>query len=300
MRMRLARGVAAVMLCGSLAARAEDRVIGTVVTSGQMQVDRAAVTGNATLRDGSHVATADTAARIQLSGGVRATLGLNSEARVHAGRMELARGAGLVAGPAYRLVAGNYSVHPLAGAQAQVYRQGDTADVAAVNGAVLVRDSEGTLIAKVTPTQPLRFEPGTPGASSMTGVLRRERGEYRLQDEVTNLDVVLRGGNLGRHTGQRVRVSGTAAPGGDSQVIQVARLAPEAAQQTTGAAKPTSTGAAKPGAKAPASERTGGGTGGGMSAGAKIGLIAAIGGGGAAAALLLGGGKDSGSPSISR
>jgi hypothetical protein len=296
---RLASGVIGAMLCGTLAARAEDRVIGIAVTSGQLQVDRATVVGNANLREGSHIATADAAARIQLAGGVRATLGLNSEARVHAGRMELARGAGLVAAPEYRLVAGGYSVHALAGAQAQVYRQGDSVDVAAVNGAVLVRDNQGLLLAKVTPAQPLRFEPGTPGISSMTGVLRHERGEYRLQDEVTNLDVVLRGENLDRHSGRRVQVSGSAAPEGDSQVIQVARLSREAAQQTTGAAKPTATGAAKPGAKAPSSTRSGGGAGGGMSAGAKIGLIAAIGGGGAAAALLLGGG-DSGSPSISR
>lgn len=299
MSIRLASGVITAVLCGALAAGAEERVIGIAVTSGQFEVDRAAVVGNATLREGSQVATAGAAARIQLAGGIRATLGLNSEARVHAGRLELAHGAGLVAAPGYRLVAGGYFVQALAGAQAQVFRKGNLVEVAAVNGEVLVRDGQGVLLAKVTPAQALRFEPGMPGISSMTGVLRHERGEFRLQDEVTNLDVVLRGENLDRHAGQRVQVSGKAERGADSQVIQVARLAPEAAQQTTGAAKPTSTGAAKPGAKAPSSTRSGGGAGGGMSAGAKIGLIAAIGGGGAAAALLLGGG-DSGSPSISR
>jgi hypothetical protein len=141
----------------------------------------------------------------------------------------------------------------------------------------------------------------------MTGILRQEQGRYRLEDEVTGLDVELRGTGLDPHAGQRVSITGGATAQGDSQLIQVARLVVEAEQQSPGAARPT-TGAAKPGAQPDSRRRRAGGAvpggssggGGGMSAGARIGIIAAVG-GGAAAGIILATSSSSSSPgSISR
>ena len=279
-------------------ARAEGPVIGLAVTDGRIELDRAGVSGNATLREGASLKTGKAAARIQLQNGARATVGIESEAKIYRDRLELARGAAS-AGERFRVAAGAFTIQAGPGAAAQVLRQKDAVEVAAVEGSVTVRGANGLMIAKVLPAQPLRLEPGTPGVSAMTGVLRQEQGAFRLTDETTNLDVALRGENLGAHTGRRVQVSGQAQADGDSQLVLVAHVTEAPEQQTGGAAKPT-TGAAKPGAKAPPPARTGGtGGGGGMSAGAKIGLIAALGGGAAAAAVLLGGGSSS-SPAISR
>jgi hypothetical protein len=295
-------------LASTFPALAAGPVIGLVVAEGKLRVDDATVTGNGNLSEGSKVKTAKGFARVQLNGGIRAAVGPETEARVHTAHLELSRGLGVVASPAYAVRAGAYTIQAAAGAQSTVYRKGETVEVGAAEGEVVVRNGAGMTIARVLPGQPLRLEPGTPGQSSMTGILRRERSRFRLEDEVTRLDVELRGAGLDQHAGQRVSISGGATAQGDSQLIQVARLVVEAEQQSPGAAKPT-TGAAKPGAQ-PDSERrrtggavpggSSGGSGGGMSSGARIGIIAAVG-GGAAAGIILATSSSSRSPgSISR
>ena len=74
-------------------ARAEGPVIGLAVTDGRIELDRAGVSGNATLREGASLKTGKAAARIQLQNGARATVGIESEAKIYRDRLELARGA---------------------------------------------------------------------------------------------------------------------------------------------------------------------------------------------------------------
>lgn len=295
------------LLASALPVLAAGPVIGLVVAEGKLRVDEAGITGNGNLSEGSTVKTAKGFARVQLNSGIRAAVGPDSEVRVHAAHLELDRGLGVVASPDYTLHAGAYRIQAAAGAQSTVYRKGETVEVGAADGEVLVRDRAGTTIARVLPGQPLRLEPGTPGRSSMTGLLRHEQGRFRLEDEVTRLDVELRGTGLDQHAGQRVSITGGATVQGDSQLIQVAGLVVEAEQQSPGAARPT-TGAAKPGAQPDSRRRrTGGavpggssGGGGGMSSGARIAIIAAVG-GGAAAGIILATSSSSSSPgSISR
>jgi hypothetical protein len=135
-------------------------------------------------------------------------------------------------------------------------------------------------------------------------------GRFLLQDQTTQEVIELSGPNLAANVGNRVEARGapssTAGVAPATSAMSVASLAlvaqggclsvaatldaktevPPPAVSPTKAAGP---GAASTSSKGPAA-RTG------MSAGAKIAIVAAVAGGGAGAALALGGGKKSTSP----
>jgi hypothetical protein len=269
-------------------------VIGMAVSNGQMQVDRAAVTGNANLSDGSRVLTTGEAMRIQLSNGNRATLAPNSAAQVYANRLVLKSGIGVIGSAGYKLQANGVEI--LGGtpaARAQVRVNGGTLQVAALNGPVKVMSADGMVLAKVRSGTAMEVTPGAgaAGTSTVTGTLRQESGKFMLRDQVSNLDVELRGSELPNRVGQYVQATGRARMSADreSQVIEIAMLTgaemekgeqqpADGAKPTTGQKKPT--GGSSPGAKS------------GMSSGAKIGLVAAIGGGAAVGIVLATSGDD--------
>ncbi len=252
-------------------------VIGVAVTNGQMQVDRAAVSGNSNLAEGSSVLTSAQATRIQLHNGNRATLAPNSAARVYADRLVLEKGMGMVGSSGYRVQAGGLEVAPAAWqARAQVLVKGGTVQVAALEGPVKVLGAGGIVLARVNAGTAMEVQPdaGAAGTSTVTGTLRQEGGRFLLRDQVTNLDVELRGSQLQSRLGQMVQATGRANASADreSQVIEVASLSHfEPERQEPGGARPT--GGAKPsGGSSPGAKS-------GLSSGAKIGIIAAIGGG---------------------
>ncbi len=264
----------------SLAAMAGSGVIGVAVSNGEMKVDKAAVSGNANLAEGSSVRAAGDAARIQLTKGGRATLAPNSAARVYADRMVLESGVSVVSTPAYKVEAKGLQI-AAAGGQAQVALNGGVVKVAALTGQAQVRNAEGMLLAKVAPGKVLDLTPGAGagGQSTVTGVLRQAGSKYVVTDRLTSVDAELKGSNLQKEVGQLVEVSGAVKAGADrnSQVIEVARLnrvenenTPQSGGQvpTGGGQKPTE------GSKGPTKP-----TGTGMSAGTKVAIGVAIAGG---------------------
>lgn len=293
-------GVAFSTLC----LQASGGVIGIAVSNGQMQVDRATVTGNANLNDGSSVQAAAEAARIQLNNGNRVTLAPDSAAQVYADRLVLQRGLGVVGSPGYRVLALGIEIVPeSAASRAQVRVSGATVQVAAVNGPLKVTGGNGIVLAKVYAGGAMEVTPPAAGSaptSTVTGTLRQESGKFMLRDEISNLDVELRGSGLTGQVGRNVQATGRASVSAnkESQVIEVARLMlAKAAEEQSGGARPT-TGEQGDRKKRPAAAPTGGGAAKtGMSAGAKVGIIAAIGGGAAGLALGLSG---SDSKSVSR
>lgn len=255
-----------------------------------MEVDRAAVDGNASLVNGASVRSIDSPVRIRLSNGNGATIGPASEARIFSDHLALSRGQSLLTTANYRAEALGFTA---AGARASVEVRGTAVQVAALNGPVQVTDGKGVVIARVLPGAPLSFEPSaTQGISTMTGALRRDgSSKFLMKDELTNLDVELRGSNLDRYLGTRVRVTGKAdrSADGKSQLILVSKLEAAGPQQSGGNRPDTSSGGNRPDTETKPPKQ-------GMSNGAKIAIVAVIA-GGAAGGILAATGKSSTSAS---
>jgi hypothetical protein len=297
--------VVMVTILALVQAQAAGVVIGLAVSSGPMTVDRAAVAGNANLSEGSALESGAAAARIQLSSGRRATLGPNSAAKVYGDHVALEKGLGLLGG-GYKMDANGFRVEA-EGGQAEVSLAGGTVRVAALSGSAKVRDAEGVVVARLTEGTALSVKAGAAGdrTSTMTGVLRERGGKYLLKDQVTNLDVELRGADVAKEVGRAIEVTGkaTATADKESQIVEVARLTRvEGEQQSTGAAKPSGapgtaqpSGGEKQSKKKPAGAAAGGG---GMSKGAVIAIVV-VGGGAAAGVGVWAATKDS-NKSVSR
>lgn len=243
-----------------------------------MELDRAVVDGNASLTEGASLRSFKSPARIRLANGNTATLGASSEARVFQERLVLSKGQALLTSPRYRAEALGFTA--IAGApesRADLEVRGTGAVlVSAIRGPVKVVDSKGTVIARVMPGKALSFEPPESGSSAVTtvtGAVRRDGSRFMLKDELTNLDVELRGSGLERHLGERVEAAGRAQPSADreSQVVLVSRLS--AAPQQSGGNRPDpQTGGGNRPDPEPQPKK-------GMSNGAKIAIVAVVAGG---------------------
>jgi hypothetical protein len=170
-----------------------------------------------------------------------------------------------------------------------------------------VLNAGGTLVSRLEPGLALAFEPqSAPGAqalSSFIGCVVKKDGKWMLYEPVLKLLVELRGqpALVESEWGNRVQANGTAATSGqatDRQVMtlttitrieaggceEMARLA--AAELP--AAPPAPAPATRPATPGPETAGRGG-----MSAGTKYGIIAAVAGGGAAAGIAAAAGKRS-------
>lgn len=265
-------------------------VIGLAVSQGRMKIDRAPVEGSGNVTEGVTLSSDLSPVRIRLNNGNGATLASNSQARVFQDRIVLEKGQVLSATAGYRAEASGFRAVPSGpGAQAVVSRGAREIQVSAVRGAVKVIDGRGMTIARVPAGRAIRLEPAagaTAGTSSFTGALRRERNRFLLRDEVTDLEVELRGSGLERHTGSRVQATGKAqmSPDGESQIVLVSRV--RIAQEPVPQDRP-------PGGNRPDPEppKTG------MSNGAKVAIIVAVAGGAAGGVIAATGKK---SDSVSR
>lgn len=245
---------------------------GTVVTPGRMLVNNMAVQGNATLMQGAVLKTAASAARVELAGGAIISLDARSEAVVKGAAVELRQGRGMVSSDTGGIEALGLRVEGAAPqSQVLVAVAGDRIEVAAVRGMGRVSNNQGVTLAMVHGGKPLSFEPG-PGTeeSLVTGKLRRLGAKYVVRDELTGVDVELRGRGLNGMEGLRVEAAGRSqnASGSPQPVVLVSRLNrledSEAQDHAAGASSGSSASTA---AKAGAAKT-------GMSAGTKIGLAA--------------------------
>lgn len=245
---------------------------GTVVTPGRMLVNNMAVQGNATLVQGAVLKTSAAAARVELASGAVVSLDARSEAVVKGAAVELRQGRGMVSSDTGGIEALGLRVDSAAPqSQILVAVSGGRIDVAAVRGMGRVKNSQGVTLAMVHGGKPLSFEPG-PGTdeSLVTGKLRRLGAKYVLKDELTGVDIELRGHGLSGLEGSRVEAAGRSqnVSGSPEQVVLVSRLNrlddSQAQDHATGASSGSSASTA---AKAGTAKS-------GMSAGTKIGLAA--------------------------
>jgi hypothetical protein len=300
-----------------LAAGASAPAIGFITASGHFTVQGSQFWGNATLFDGATVETGAASSELALPNGVKVQLGARSRARVYATHLALEAGTGQVAAPVaagpafsehavFEVDAAGLAVWPAtAGSRVRV-GVARRVEVAALAGSARVSGRNGVLLASIPAGRRMSFafQAAQNGALTRTGCLVYKDGHYVLQDENTQEIVELLGPDLRANLGNRVQVIGTASTTKPdvtpaTSVMNVSSVSPQqqggclVVASTLGARTDVPAAGAPGGApQAPAPvAKTGG-----MSTGAKVGIVAAIAGGGAGAAIALAGGKKSTSP----
>jgi hypothetical protein len=299
--------IKAQLLFMSAIAFAGPPVIGIVTASGHFTLERSVVWGNSTLFEGSTVETGEASSSLALRNGVRLELGAASKAKVFENRAVLEKGVGVVAGT-YEIDAAGLKISST-GARLRV-TVGDRVEVAAVSGAARVSTGGGLLLASIPAGRSMNFsmQAGATGAVTRTGCLVYKDGHYLLQDEntqevseLTGAEAVMR--DLHNNTGNRIEINGGTlaakpAVGVATASINVLRLTvkSQGGCLSVASALDAQTDAPATGGSSGSVAQVPKSTGGGMSTGAKVAIIAAIAGGGAGAALALAGKKSSTSP----
>jgi len=274
----LTQQICLVLLFGAVSLVWAGETVGTVVTPGRVLIDDLAIRGNSSVNEGAVLKTSTEAARIELADGGSLALDAKSEAVVRRDGLNLRHGKAMLLSGRNTLEALGLKIGATGAASRVLITVGPgKVEVAAMEGSAQVRNRQGLMLALVGKGTPLRFEPGTRGNdSTVTGMLRREGARFALKDELTGIDVELKGAELSSQEGNRIQATGESKITSDSDrhVILVSKLnrlgmAPEPASSGTSPSSSTkaSTSAAKTG----------------MSAGTKISLAALTFGGMAAA-----------------
>jgi hypothetical protein len=287
--------------------------IGIITASGHFLIERSQVWGNSTLFDGARIETSSASSDLALRNGVRLQLGASSRAQVWENRLALERGIGQAAGPAsFELDAAGLKIRAANGTarfRVALADQGGI-QVVALSGEARVTNAAGLLLASVPAGRSMSFSPqaGSGGQATRTGCLLYKEGHFIIQDDETQEIAELNGRDqvgrdLASNTGSRVEAVGTL--GATKPAVSIATTlinVSKVTQRSQGGCLSTAA-ALNAQTEAPSATAAAGNTpavtqpstgGGGLSTGAKVGIIAAIGAGaGIGAALALAGHKSS-------
>ncbi len=287
--------------------------IGILTASGHVTVERSEVWGNSTLFDGARVETTSASSEMALRNGVKLQLGAASRAQVWENRVALERGVGQASGPAsFELDAAGLKIRAANDNGRFRVAMSDHVEVVALAGVARVTNGSGLLLASIPAGRSMSFSPqaGSTGEITRTGCLLYKEGHFILQDdntqeisELNGRDQVAR--DLANNTGNHVDAMGTAASAKPvvsiaTSLINVSKITQKSQGGCLTVATALNAQTEAPGASA-ASDNTPqvakAPSGGGLSTGAKVGIIAAIAAGaGVGAAVALMGHKSSTSP----
>jgi hypothetical protein len=210
-------------------------VVGTIMVKGSLRLDGATIRGNATLFEGETVETQGTGSTMDTLSGTRVILEPQSKGRVFRDRLMLEKGTVEVSSmPEFHVeVIGLRIQHKSGRASARMALKGTgRVQVAALEGAAQVSDTQGLLIATLPQGKALDFElppsPESHSAWKMTGCLSAAKGHFLLTDELTNVTAELKGSQLAGIAG-RVEIAGAMDPtetpaSGASQVLRVSQV----------------------------------------------------------------------------
>jgi len=275
---------------------AAPQTIGIVTASGHFSVDGSSVWGNATLFDGATVETGAASSELALRNGVKVQLGMESRARVWNNRLLLVKGVGQVNAPStFDVGVAGFNVQA-GGARIRVGLS-DRVEVSSYSGIAHVAGASGLELASISPGRSVSFamQAAQAGSVARTGCMVYRDGRFLLQDQTTQEVIELNGPDLAPNVGNRVEVRGTVSTARPSlpvatAVLNVAAVAPRAQGGCLSVAAALDARTDVP-ANAAAAARTPGpvqptqpaplpkAAGTGLSTGAKVGIIAAIGGG---------------------
>ncbi|MBK9168033.1 MAG: hypothetical protein IPM24_11275 [Bryobacterales bacterium] len=213
--------LACLMAASWAAALGAAPVVGMATARGNFTIDNARVAGNATLFEGNTVETAGASSQLHLNNGVRMHLAAGSKGVVYRDRLVLERGYGQLENlERYEVEAGLLRIRSGGPAAARVAFVGDNqVQVAALTGAVQVRNADGLLLANLAAGRAADFQTEAAGAaapSMVTGCLEVVDGRYFVVDETTNVRFEVQGQALGQEAGNRVQITGSAASAGES------------------------------------------------------------------------------------
>jgi hypothetical protein len=278
------------------------QAIGIVTASGHFSVEGSSVWGNATLFDGATIETSAASSEIALRNGVKVQLGKDSRARVWNDRLLLLKGVGQIAAPSTGSTVGfdvnAAGVHvDAAGTRIRVGLT-NRVEIASYSGTARVTGAVGVELGTLRPGNTMSFAMQA-GVVTRTGCLVYKDGHFLVQDQATQQVIELNGPDLAANVGNRVEVTGTVstakpaiavatavvnvasvasrAQGGCLSVASALDARTDVPANAAAPAKPTAPGAPAPPAAQPAGQPKVAGT--GLSTGAKVGIIAAVGGG---------------------
>lgn len=213
--------VAAILLCMLSYATAGTVSIGTVSARGNMRVDNYVVQGNATLFDGSVVETGQASADLRLNKGAKITMSSSSRGTLYSDHLVLQQGESeLAASNTFNLQANGIRVTPNEPNSRGIVsiKQGNTVEVASLNGGFGVSTAHGVMLANIKPGHTVSFamqEGAKPDEFYGVGLVTQENGVYYLTTD-ENVKYVLTCKDFHHFVGDKVVVSGT-IQGGSGQ-----------------------------------------------------------------------------------
>lgn len=255
------RTITAILVSAALAMAAAP-TIGTISSNGRFHINGAEVWNQSSLFEGASVQTKASASRLLFRNGTDIRLGASSQGRVYSNRLILDSGA------LEGLLPRNFQVETSTlglrvqgeNSRAHINVNDGTITIASLQGPLMVRGSEGILLASVQEGSAVQLSQaqGATAGTKLTGVVQHENKTYFLTDETTGIRVEIRGMDVAKYVGKRVTITGevdttAVAQSGAEHVVRVTRFEVPTTTATTG---------------------TGLGT--GMSTGAKVGIISGI------------------------
>jgi hypothetical protein len=206
-----------------------------------MRVDGSAITGNATLFDGTAIETSQAFAILRLNKGTEIRLGSGSVGMLYRDHMVLQHGKSeLSTSDSFQMQASGFHVIPTeANARGTVFVTGQgSIQVAAMTGVFQVTNSRGFVLAQVHPGSAMNFAMQAAGSTtSFCGKLTTSNGHFYVTEsggavhEIVGHDVDKEAANksFARFVDKHVSVSGTidtsAQPtGGATNVVDVSSI----------------------------------------------------------------------------
>lgn len=209
--------VVAVALFSSSIAFAASPAIGTVSTRGEIRVSGYSVKGTATLFENTAVETSEFSAVMRLDKGTEIKLASGSSGTLFHDRLVLSRGESeLTAKSPFQLQASGLEVSASLPDSSGIVAIGpqNTVEVATLQGELNVTNSQGVLLAHVTPGAAISFDagqaaPSAPGSAfADVGIESFDQGHYYLTSSQTGLKYQIVGNNLTRYVNVKIVING--------------------------------------------------------------------------------------------
>ena len=230
------------------------RAIGTAVSSGTFMMNERAVPGSGSVPNGAALKTNAAGSTLHLDGGVRLDLSPYSQGRVYQDRVLLDSGEAALEG-AYRVETNELRVQSSTGARSAVgYEPDGRLKVSAQGGPVQVTKRNGLLLAQVMPGHSVLLAPkvgaGPANSMSLVGTIEKRDNGLFLTDETAGITVRLKGIELDKYVGKKVRIAGKTDDQAQRQQGIAATVLVDRVQPVGTAAKKTAAAGAAGGAAA--------------------------------------------------
>lgn len=226
MRRAICRAISVSFILSCVVHSAVRPGIAVVTAEGELYMNGAKTSGNATVFEGATIENGTTDSRVHFDSGAQLRLSSGSQSEIFSGHVDVRRGTVRIED--YAAYAGDLVVHAPRGSVALVVLNDERAvQVSSLNGDVRVSNRAGNDIASIPAGRALEFRrqrEDAAGSYSLAGCAFRMHNDIFLTDETSNLTVQLRGDAIA--IGKRLEIQGAAIPGAvaydpATQVIRV-------------------------------------------------------------------------------